>query len=116
MSEPFQGDRALLEALGARIAARRIAEDRTQQSLAAEAGVGRSTVERMEAGRSTQLSSLIRVLRVLGLAERIVDLVPAAGPSPMALLRGGQGRRQRASGRTHEESSAAGSWRWGDES
>ena len=48
---------------------------------------------------ATQLSSFLRVCRVLGLVERFESLVPAATPSPMAQLKLAGRQRQRAKGR-----------------
>src|SRR5256885_5069911 len=56
-------DAAVLEELGARLHRRRIDADLTQAQLAEEAGVSKRTVERIEAGHSTDLAMLIRVLR-----------------------------------------------------
>ena len=48
---------AALAELGLRLAQRRIQLGQTQDELATEAGVSKRTVERLEAGESTQLSS-----------------------------------------------------------
>ena len=53
----------------------------TQAQLAAESGLSVTTVKRIEAGESTQTTTLIRVLRELGLLGGLEVLVPAPGPS-----------------------------------
>lgn len=88
-------DRAILQALGARTERRRIEAGFTQAELAREAGVSKRTVERIEGGNGCELVSLIRVLRVLKLAEGFNALVPDLPPSPMALLKTKGKERQR---------------------
>ena len=57
-------DEAILQELGQRVARSRLNRNLTQARLADEAGVSKRTVERIEAGYSTQLSNLIRVFRL----------------------------------------------------
>ncbi|HEX6929299.1 MAG TPA: helix-turn-helix transcriptional regulator, partial [Gammaproteobacteria bacterium] len=61
------GDQAVLAELGRRLSHRRIEAGLTQEKLARESGVSKRTVERLEAGSSVQLTSLIRLLRTLAL-------------------------------------------------
>lgn len=54
--------------IGGRLTRIRLERNLTQVQLAVEAGIAKSTVQRLEAGAvATQLSGLIRVCRVLGL-------------------------------------------------
>jgi len=100
MADPLtKSDEAVLAALGERLARRRLRRDLTQQQLADEAGVSRRTVVRLEAGESTQLTNLVRVLRVLGLIEDLAALAPEPGPSPLEQLRNRGRERKRASGK-----------------
>ncbi|MBN1240390.1 MAG: helix-turn-helix domain-containing protein [Gammaproteobacteria bacterium] len=92
-------DDAVLRALGERLARRRLDRGLTQAELAAQSGVSKRTVERIESGASAQLVSVIRVLRTLGLADRLDAVVPEAAPSPMELLRLRGKQRRRAPGR-----------------
>jgi transcriptional regulator with XRE-family HTH domain len=108
-------DHSILEEIGERLAQRRIEIGLTQANLATQAGVGRATVERLEAGRSTQMASFVRILRVLGLLEGFLGLVPEPGPGPMDLLKKRSKVRQRAStrrrtGKTRE------AWTWDEDS
>jgi len=139
-------DAAVLLQLGERIAQRRLALNRTQRELAKEAGVSPRTLARLEAGASTQLTNLIRVLRALDLLRNMDALVPAPTASPLAQLRAQRlerTERSRASrrGRTRDGHAARGTkpesrrdtkpesspdskraarpgttWTWGDES
>ncbi|HEY0974402.1 MAG TPA: helix-turn-helix transcriptional regulator [Solimonas sp.] len=93
------GDEAVLEALGARLAAMRVGRNLTQAQLAQEAGVSKRTVERLESGAGgTQLSAFIRICRLLGVQERLELLLPEPAPSPLAQLKLKGRTRKRASG------------------
>jgi transcriptional regulator with XRE-family HTH domain len=60
---------AVLNEIGARLTRQRIEAKLTQADLAKKAGVSKRTVERIEAGSSIQLSTMIQVLRVFKLLE-----------------------------------------------
>lgn len=106
-------DEAILGELGGRLAQRRLELQLSQEVLAGLAGVSKRTVERVEAGATTQMSSMIRVMRVLGLLERLEALVPEAGPRPMDLLKLKGKVRKRA--RTKKKPADEKPWTWGDE-
>ena len=96
-SSKYVSDSAVLRQLGARLAAQRLALNLTQAQLAQEAGVSKRTIERLESGAAAQLSAFLRVCRVLGLQERVEQLVPELPPSPLAQLKLKGRARQRAS-------------------
>ncbi|GAB3733844.1 helix-turn-helix domain-containing protein [Luteimonas pelagia] len=104
-------DAAILAELGARLAGLRLACDRTQADVAAEAGISKRTLERLEGGASTQTVNLVRVLRALDALGGLETALPPAGPGPMQLLRGGGRPRRRASGDASAGSGRA-PWRW----
>ena len=107
-------DEALLRELGERITAARLARNLTQAALAAQAGISKRTVERLEAGAvAAQLSALIRICRVLGLVERFELLLPETAPGPLAQLELQNRRRQRAS-RTRKAEGPAKPWTWSE--
>jgi transcriptional regulator with XRE-family HTH domain len=113
-------DEAVLAELGGRLERTRLERNLTQRELAAEAGVERKALQRIEAGDSVKLTSLIRVLRALDLLDALDRLVPEPTPSPVELLKLHGKRRRRASGeRRHKGAPARGEqtapWRWGDE-
>lgn len=104
-------DESILAEIGERLAAARLSRNMTQAQLAHDSGVSKSTVERMEAGQSAQLTSVLRVLRALDLIGGLELLLPPPEPGPMDLLRR-QGRApRRASGRG---SSSGEPWTWGE--
>lgn len=90
-------DAAVVEELGRRLRQLRLDQNLTQQGLAEEAGVSVATVRNLENGKRTQLITLIRVLRTLGLLSDLDRLVPERRPSPIELLKLRGKERQRAS-------------------
>ncbi|HEX7029953.1 MAG TPA: helix-turn-helix domain-containing protein [Gammaproteobacteria bacterium] len=110
-------DTAVLAELGRRVAHRRVEAGLTQDALARESGVSKRTVERLEAGNSVQLTSLVRVLRMLGLLGKLEALLPPAVPGPMELLERGRARRRvrHGTGRGRARDSGRGEWTWGDD-
>jgi transcriptional regulator with XRE-family HTH domain len=110
-------DEAVLAELGRRLARTRLERNLSQQSLAHEAGVSKVTIERLEAGTPVKSTSLVRVLRSLGLLDALDRLIPEPLPSPVERQRLQGRRRQRARGGDRREGSLGESkpWRWGDE-
>ena len=108
-------DAAVLTEIGQRLARVRLEKNLTQVQLAEQAGVSKSTVQRLESGDvSPQLSGFIRVCRVLDLIERFDLLVPEPVISPIERLKLDGRRRKRASARKAQKPSAK-KWQWGDE-
>lgn len=110
----YTGDAAILIELGRRLAERRIQEEWTQAELAKEAGIGKRTLERIEAGNSCQTAVLVRILRILDLEQELAGIVPKSGPSPMELwrMKGKERKRARSKRRVKIREKE---WHWGDE-
>lgn len=108
-----QSDAAVLAEVGSRLKRRRLQRNQTQQQLADEAGVSKRTIERLESGGSTQLSSFIRICRALDMLERFESLVYQPLPSPIEQLDLQGKQRQRASPRTSEPHDDT--WKWEDD-
>lgn len=107
-------DDATLKELGSRIAQYRLNRNQTQDALAREAGVSKRTLHRVEHGRSTQASNLIRILRVLGLLENLEALIPEPAVSPIQQVKMHGKTRKRASSKSAKSEQIA-PWSWGDE-
>ena len=90
-------DDAILEELGRRLRRHRLDRNVTQAALAREAGISKPTLQRLEAGASVQLVSLLRVMRALGLLDQLDALVPDPLVRPLELLERRGKVRQRAS-------------------
>lgn len=80
-------DTAILKSLGTRLKACRVSRGMKQLELAAESGVGVSTIAKIENGQSVSLSLLVSVLRTLGLLDNFELLVPEQRVSPLELLK-----------------------------
>ncbi|HXA53616.1 MAG TPA: helix-turn-helix transcriptional regulator [Solirubrobacteraceae bacterium] len=117
----FSTDQAVLGELGQRLARHRLARNMTQAELAAQAGLGKATVQRVERGESAQIGSLVKLLRALELLDGFDAALPESIELPIARLereqRRGRSRvRRRARARrTPADESAAQPWRWGEE-
>ena len=106
-------ERAILKELGLRISRYRLNKNMTQEAVAAEAGVSRSAVQRVESGKSIQLFKLIRILRALDLVENLEAFVPEPAASPIQQLKMKGKIRQRA--RPPKKKGKKREWNWGDE-
>ncbi len=113
ISETLEDD-AILAEIGERVARHRLDLQLTQADVAEQAGVAKRTVERIEAGASAQISSIIRILRVLDLLPGLDRMIPEAGPKPMDLLKRKGKVRQRASSNRRPDRSDK-PWTWDDE-
>ena len=107
-------DTGVLLILGDRLSQQRLQRNLTQAELAAASGVSKRTVERLEAGESSQLSNFIRILRALDLLEGLDALIPEPAPSPIEQLKRQGRQRQRASS-PHEPEPIHKAWAWSDE-
>ena len=110
-------DMAVLHEIGDRLERRRIDAGLTQAQLAEEAGISKRTLERIEAGHSTDFVMLLRALRVLKLLEALDQLVPDLPQSPLMLLKG-RGRTRKRVGHSRRPPDGttalhpAPSWKW----
>ncbi len=110
-------DAAVLAELGHRLRRHRLERNWTQAEMAAQAGIGQATVQRAERGRSVQMTSMIKLLRTLGLLGALDLAVPESIHLPIAELDRQQRRtRRRASGGRVDRGAEPGDepWRWGD--
>ena len=109
-------DVVVIEEIGRRLEAIRLGRNQTQAQLAAQAGVSKRTIERLESGAvAVQLSGFVRVCRALDLLDRLDTFVPEPLASPIALLKLRGRSRRRASGKP-APGPAPKAWTWGDKS
>ena len=113
--EDLHLDKAALAELGRRLAQLRIDLNLTQAELAKKAGVGKRTLERLEAGETAQTRTLIRVLRELDLLTQLEVLIPEPTVRPRHAVKEGGALPQRASKKKKQDGHGRGAWKWGDE-
>jgi transcriptional regulator with XRE-family HTH domain len=109
-------DATVLTELGRRLERHRLERNWTQAEIAAEAGIGQATVQRAERGKSVQMTSMIKLLRALGLLPGLDVAVPESIAQPIAQLEREQRktrRRARGSRGGPPVESSKESWDWG---
>jgi len=102
---------AVLVEVGLRLTQARLDRNLTQEELATAAGVSKRTVERLETGKSVQLSNLVKVLSALNLARNLEQIAPPIGIRPIEQLKYQSKGRRRAS---LSKQAPAAAWTWGD--
>lgn len=106
-------DETILGELGKRVARSRLERNVSQAVLAADAGVSKTTLERLERGGGVQLESFIRILRALDLLDRLDVVVSEPLPSPIERIESRGRQRRRASDRGEEKRPST-PWTWGE--
>jgi transcriptional regulator with XRE-family HTH domain len=111
---PTLTDEAALAEMARRVQRARLDRQMTQADLAAASGLARPTVERFETTGVAHLPTLIRILRALGLLDRLDVLLPETTVRPVEELETRGEGRKRAS-RPRKLVTAPKQWTWGDE-
>lgn len=89
-------DKALIEQIGAFLKHHRLQQNKTQQEVAGEAGISRSTLSLLERGETVTLTTLIQVLRVLDQLHIMDSFQVKETISPLALAKLEKEKRKRA--------------------
>lgn len=97
MALPFRQDSQILMDLGSRLRDLRVSHGYSQIELAKKAAVSRATIQSLENSGRVSLSSLLRVLRVLGEHHAFENIAPAQDFDPQAVFEREQNRDQRPS-------------------
>jgi transcriptional regulator with XRE-family HTH domain len=95
-------DAALMAHIGAFVRHHRLQQNRTQDDLARDAGISRSTLSLLEKGETVTLATLIQVLRVLDKLEVMEAFTVKQSVSPLAVAKAQLGKRKRASGKSND--------------
>jgi transcriptional regulator with XRE-family HTH domain len=80
--------------VGEQVRLLRLRMNMKQKELASRAGVGVITISRIESGKGSSLSTLIKVLQVLRQDAWLEQLAPAASISPVQLHQLGKQRQR----------------------
>lgn len=110
-----QTDTTILIEIGQRLAKQRLGMNLTQAELAHRAGVSKSTLERIESGKSTQLTNFIRILRSLNLIHVMDSFLPKNKPGPIELIKN-KGKERKRANPHRKKNKPEKNWSWGDES
>ena len=86
----------ILRQLGTRLRAYRLQQNLPVEEVATRSGLSRNTIGNAEAGRDPRLSTLVRILRVLGRLDTLDAFLPPPSLSPMQLLQNKGRPRRRA--------------------
>jgi len=88
-------EQAIAQTIGSRVEALRVKKNINQKTVAEEAGISRTTLRQLMAGKGTLLN-LIAVLRVIGELDRLSSLVEEVRSSPIQMAKMAGKKRQRA--------------------
>ena len=106
----FSSTNEVTTEVGRRLKAVRVDASMTQQQLADMTNLSLKTISNLETGKDVSFSTVIEVLRALGLLQSLELAIPEQTIRPSQLLKLGKPReRVRATPQPH------GNWRWGDE-
>lgn len=94
-----KSDLHYIELIGEFVRSARLSQNKTQQQLADEAGINRTTLVQLEKGKPVNLLSLIQVLRVLKKLHvfREMEVKPQLSPLQLAELEHKYRKRARPS-------------------
>lgn len=95
---PSMSDSALSAHIGQFIRHHRMEQNRTQDELAKDAGISRSTLSLLERGETVTLATLIQVLRVIDQLQVMSAFDVHESISPLALVKLQKEKRHRARG------------------
>jgi DNA-binding XRE family transcriptional regulator len=88
-------DKAVNSLLGGFVRQSRIRQNKTQQQLAGEAGISRSTLSLFEKGENSSLIVFIRLLRALNLLHLLKEFEAREQLSPLQLAKLEHSQRKR---------------------
>ncbi|MCC5915675.1 MAG: helix-turn-helix transcriptional regulator [Balneolaceae bacterium] len=98
-------DKALIEEIGAFVKHRRLRQNKTQDSVAEEAGISRSTLSLLERGETVTILTLIQIFRVLDQLHIMNTFRVDETVSPIPLAKLEKEKRQRASNQDRQNRS-----------
>ena len=109
-----------IQTLGHQLEQLRLSKNLSQSAVAAEAGVSRRTITRMEAGETVSLDTFVRVLKVYEVADRLATLFPEHNVRPIERVKLGGKQRKRASSVNNAANSSVAEpsqqpWSWADD-
>ena len=79
-------DPEVVSTLGTQLKKMRLAQNKSQAEVATSAGLNRTTIVKLEAGRPATLTTLVQVLRALGRLELLDAFEQRSRLSPMQIM------------------------------
>ena len=111
MSNYLKTDKQIVEETAKRIAKLRIANGLSQNDVAKRTGLSRHTISNIENGNSFTVENLVKVMRALGIIDRLETLIPTANQSPYVLVKNkGEKKRVFSSKKIKNQE-----WQWGED-
>jgi len=105
-------DEALIKVIGSFIRHYRMEYNKTQDELAAAAGISRSTLSMLERGQTVTLNTLVQVLRVLNKLDVMDAFEVRESFSPLQLAKLQREKRLRARKSSKNELNSTNSVNW----
>lgn len=100
----FLSDKAILQKIGLFVQQTRIKQNLTQEDLATQAAISRSTLSLIERGDNSSIGNLIKLLRCINSLYVLSAFELHEELSPMQIATGEKQQRQRASKVTRSDS------------
>lgn len=110
MSIYGKSDHAILREIADRIKRRRLDNNLSQQNLAEQAGLNRTTIRDVEQGKPFGIMTLIQILRALNALEELEGFLPESGISPLQLVKLKGKERRRASPKKKDSNKGEQEW------
>ena len=103
-------DSALMETIGSFIKHHRLQQNKTQDQLAKDAGIARSTLSLFEKGKNTSMLVFIQLLRTLKLLNLLQEFRVKQQISPIQLAKLERSKRIRARRTDEKKSTSKSDW------
>jgi transcriptional regulator with XRE-family HTH domain len=107
-----QSNAAVMRELGTRLKHQRASQNIDQKTLAYESGVPLRTLSRLENGHGVSFEAVIKIMRVLGLLDRLDLMIPEIGLSPVQVAKSKARKpRERAGAKRRGGTSSTVGWK-----
>jgi transcriptional regulator with XRE-family HTH domain len=103
-------DTAILETIGSFIKYHRVQQNKSQEKLAKEAGIVRSTLSLFERGQNTSMVVFVQLLRALKLLHLLQEFRVKQQISPIQLARLEQTERTRSKRKNKNDTTPKSNW------
>lgn len=103
-------DKSIVSIIGEYIKHQRLIQNKTQATIAKDAGINRWTMSKIENGEPISLTSLIQILRALNLLDLLNVFKIQSQLSPLELAKLDKQKRQRASAGNEKKKQNKSKW------